>query len=120
MLKEEFKEIKRLTDKVALGKEAVIISIKRSLPQIGTYMPLDFCLDFRGYPNVVIDNMGINAHDKDCGDCDIPPIIVEWEALTVDEIYSLYEKINYCYYNAIIALQKQIDNLNKVEEYFEL
>ena len=42
MLKEEFREIKRLTDKVALEKEAAIISIKRSLPQIGTYMPLDF------------------------------------------------------------------------------
>ena len=117
MLKEEFKEIKRLTDKVALGKKAAIISIKRSLPQIGTYMPLDFCLDFRGYQYVVIDNMGINAYEEDC---DTPTIIVEWEALTVDEIYSLYEKLSYCSYNAITALQNQIATLNIVEEYFKL
>lgn len=117
MLKEEFKEIKRLTDKVALEKEAAIISIKRSLPQIGTYMPLDFCLDFRGYQYVVIDNMGINAYEEDC---DTPTIIVEWEALTVDEIYSLYEKLSYCSYNAITALQNQIATLNIVEEYFKL
>jgi len=117
MLKEDFKEIKRLTDKVALEKEAALISIKRELPQIGTYMPLDFCLDFRGYPYVVIDNMGINAYEEDC---DTPTIIVEWEALTVDEIYSLYEKLSYCSYNAITALQNQIANLNKVEEYFKL
>ena len=117
MLKEEFKEIKRLTDKVALEKEATIIAIKRALPIIGTSMPSDFCLDFRGYPYVAIDNMGINAYEEDC---DTPTIIVEWEALTVDEIYSLYEKLSYCSYNAITALQKQIATLNIVEEYFKL
>ena len=117
MLKEDLQEIKRLTDKVALEKEAAIITIKRALPIIGTSMPLDFCLDFRGYPYVAIDNMGINAYEEDCV---IPTIIVEWEALTVDELYSLYEKISYCSYNAIIALQNQIANLNKVEEYFKL
>ena len=117
MLKEEFKEIKRLTDKVALEKKAALISIKRALPQLDTYMPLDFCLDFRGYPYVVIDNMGINAYEEDC---DTPTIIVEWEALTVDEIYSLYEKLSYCSYNAITALQNQIATLNIVEEYFKL
>lgn len=117
MLKEEFKEIKRLTDKVALEKEAAIIAIKRVLPIIGTSLPLDFCLDFRGYPYVAIDNMGINAYEEDC---DTPTIIVEWEALTVDEIYSLYEKLSYCSYNAITALQNQIATLNIVEEYFKL
>ena len=117
MLKEDLQKIKRLTDKVALEKEAAIIAIKRALPIIGTSMPSDFCLDFRGYPYVAIDNMGIKAYWKDR---DTPTIIVEWEALTVDEIYSLYEKINSCSNNAIIALQNQIANLNKVEEYFEL
>ena len=117
MLREEFKKVKRLTDEVALEKEAAIISIKRSLPQIGTYMPLEFCLDFRGFQYVVINNMGINAYNEDC---DTPPIIVEWEALTVDEIYSLYEKINSCSYNAITALQNQISTLNIVEAYFKL
>ena len=117
MLKEDLQKIKRLTDKVALEKEAAIIAIKRALPIIGTSMPLDFCLDFRGYPYVAIDNMGINAYEEDC---DTPTIIVEWEALTVDELYSLYEKISYCYYNAIITLQNQIANLNIVEEYFKL
>ena len=117
MLKEDLQKTKRLTDKVALEKEAAIIAIKRALPIIGTSMPSDFCLDFRGYPYVAIDNRGIKAY---WGDCDTPTIIVEWEALTVAEIYSLYEKINYCSYNAIIALQNQIANLNKVEEYFEL
>ena len=117
MLREEFKKIKRLTDEVALEKKAAIISIKKSLPQIGTYMPLNLCLDFRGFQYVTIDNMGINACDEDC---DIPPIIVEWEALTVDEIYSVYEKLNSCSYNAITALQNQIATLNMVEEYFKL
>lgn len=117
MLKEEFKEIKRLTDEVALDKKAAIISIKRALPQIGTYMPLYFYLDFRGYPHVVIDNMDIKAYDEDC---DTPSIIVEWEALTVDEIYSLYEKLSDCSYNAITALRNQIATLNIVEEYFKL
>jgi len=116
MLKEKFEEIKRLTDKVALVKEAVIISIKRSLPQIGTYMPLNFCLDFRGYTYVVIDNIGIKAGDEDC---DIG-IIVEWEALTIEELYSLYEKLSDCSHNAITALQNQIATLNKIEEYFKL
>ena len=117
MLKEDLQKIKRLTDKVALEKEAAIIAIKRALPIIGTSMPSDFCLDFRGYPYVAIDNMGINAYEEDC---DTPTIIVEWEALTVDELYSLYEKISYYSDNAIKALQNQIANLNKVEEYFEL
>ena len=117
MLKEDLQKIKRLTDKVALEKEAAIIAIKRALPIIGTSMPLDFCLYFRGYPHVAIDNMGIKAHGEDC---DTPTIIVEWEALTVDELYSLYEQMSYCSYNAIIALQNQIANLNKVEEYFKL
>ena len=117
MLKEDLHKIKRLTDKVALEKEAAIIAIKRALPIIGLLMPLDFYLDFRSYPRVVIDNMGINAYGEDCG---TPYIIVEWEALTVDELYSLYEEINYCSNNAVPALQDQIAILNKVEEYFEL
>ena len=45
---------------------------------------------------------------------------VEWEALTVDELYSLYEKLSSRSYNAITALQDQIANLNQIEEYFEL
>ena len=114
MLKEDLQEIKRLTNKVALEKEAAIIAIIRALPIIGISMPLDFCLDFRGYPNVALDNMGINAYGEDC---DTPTIIVEWEALTVDELYSLYEN---CSYNAITALQNQIATLNIVEEYFKL
>jgi len=117
MLKEEFKKIKKLTDEVALEKEAAIIAIKRALPIIGTSMPLDFCLDFRGYSHVVLDNMGIKAYDEDC---DTPPIIVKWETLTVDELYSLYEKISYYSYNAITALQNQIATLNIIEEYFKL
>ena len=117
MLKEDLHKTKRLTDKVALEKEAAIIAIKRALPIIGTSMPSDFCLDFRGYPYVALDNMGINAYEEDC---DTPTIIVEWEALTVDELYSLYEEINYCSNNAVPALQDQIAILNKVEEYFEL
>ena len=117
MLKEDLHKIKRLTDKVALEKEAAIIAIKRALPIIGASMPLNFSLDFRGYPYVVIDDMGINAYEEDC---DTPTIIVEWEALTVDEIYSLYEKLSYCSYNAITALQNQIATLNIVEEYFKL
>ena len=117
MLKEDLQKIKRLTDKVALEKEAAIIAIKRALPIIGASMPLNFSLDFRGYPYVALDNMGISAYGEDCG---TPYIIVEWEALTVDELYSLYEKINYCSSNAVPALQDQIAILNKVEEYFEL
>lgn len=117
MLKEEFEEIKRLTDEVALVKEAVIISIKKALPKIGTYMPLDFYLDFRGYPYVVIDSVGINAYEEEYG---TRAIIVKWEALTADEIYSLYEKLNHCSYNAITALKNQIASLNIVEEYFNL
>lgn len=117
MLKEEFKEIKRLTDKVALEKEAAIISIKKSLPKIGTYMPLYFYFDFRGYPYVVIDSVGINAYEEECG---TRAIIVKWKALTVDELYSLYKKINSCSYNAITALKNQIATLNEVEEYFKL
>ena len=80
-------------------------------------MPSDFCLDFRGYPYVTIDNMGINVYEENC---DTPTIIVEWEELTVDEIYSLYEKISYYSYKAITALQNQIATLNTVEEYFKL
>ena len=117
MLKEDLQKTKRLTDKVALEKEAAIIAIKRALPIIGLLMPLDFCLDFRGYPYVAIDNRGIKAYREGS---DTPTIIVEWEALTVDELYSLYEKISYCSYNAIITLQNQIDNLNIVEDYFKL
>ena len=79
MLREEFKKIKRLTDTVALEKKAAIISIKKSLPQIGTYMPLYFYFDFRGYPYVVIDSVGINAYEEECG---TRAIIVKWEALT--------------------------------------
>ena len=117
MLKEDLHKIKRLTDKVALEKEAAIIAIKRALPIIGASMPLNFSLDFRGYHYVAIDNMGIKAY---WGGCDAPTIIVEWEALTVDELYSLCKKISYYSDNAIKALQNQIANLNKVEEYFEL
>lgn len=117
MLKEDLQKTKKLIDKVALEKEAAIIAIKRALPIIGTSMPLDFCLDFRGYPYVAIDNRGIKVYGKDC---DTPTKIVEWEALTVDELYSLYEKISYGYYNDIITLQNQITNLNIVEEYFKL
>lgn len=98
MLKKELRKVKRLTDKVALAKEATIIAIKRALPKIGTSIPSDFCLDFRGYPHVTIDNMGIKAYEEDC---DTPSLIVEWEALTVEEIHSLYEIINYYYYKAI-------------------
>ena len=65
MLKEDLQKTKRLTDKVALAKEAAIIAIKRALPQIGTYMPLEFCLDFRGFQYVVINNMGIDAYNED-------------------------------------------------------
>lgn len=117
MLKEEFKEIKRLTDKVALEKKETIVSIKEALPLIDTYVSLEFHLSFRGYPYVVIDNMGINAYEENCA---TPTIIVEWEALTVEEIDSLYSHISYCFYNAITALKNQISILNKVEEYFKL
>lgn len=117
MLKEDIKEIQGLTNKVALKKEVAILAIKKALPMLNTYMPLEFHLEFRGYSCILIDNMGINAYEEDC---DTPAIIVEWEALTVDELYSLYEKLSYCSYNAITALQNQIATLNKVEEYFKL
>ena len=83
MLKEEIKEMKTLSAKIEIARREAILELRSSLEAIGSYMPLRFDMDFRGYRTILLDAMGVNAYG--IGRTAIAEI-AEWEYLTAEEL----------------------------------
>lgn len=114
MLKEEIKEMERLSAKIEIARRKAVLEIRSSLKLIN-YMPLRFDMDFRGYRTILLDEMGVSAY----GICstDIAEI-VEWDYLTAEEILNIHCYLVRATQVTILDMEDQLKELESVREYF--
>ena len=116
MFKEEIRDIKTLSARIEIARREALLELRSSLEVIGSYMPLRFDMDFRGYKTILLDAMGVSAYG--IGSTSIAEI-VEWDYLTAEEILNIY----YCLVRAtqvtIMDMNDQLKELESVKEYFK-
>ena len=116
MLKEELKEMKTLSAKIEIARREAILNLMSSLEVIGSYMPLTFDMEFRGYKTICLDGMGVSAYR--IGSTSIAEI-VEWEYLTAEEVLNIHCYIVRATQVTIMDIQDQLKELESVKEYFK-
>ena len=115
MLKEELNEIKTLSAKIEIARREALLEIRSSLELIGSYMPLRFDMDFRGYKTILLDTMGVSAYG--IGSTDIDEI-VEWDYLTAEELLNIHYYLVRATQVTILDMKDQLKELESVKEYF--
>ena len=116
MLKEEIAEIKMLSAKIEIARREVVLELRSSLELIGSYMPLRFDMDFRGYKTILLDEMGVNAYG--IGSTSIAEI-VEWDYLTAEELLDIHCYLVRATQVTILDMKDQLSELESVKEYFK-
>ena len=116
MLKEEIEEIKALTAKTEIVLRETILEVRNSLEAIGSYMPLRFDMDFRGYKTILLDEMGVNAYG--IGSTSIAEI-AEWDYLTAEELLNIHYYLVRATQVTILDMKDQLSELESVKEYFK-
>ena len=116
MLKEEIAEIKMLSAKIEIARREVVLELRSSLELIGSYMPLRFDMDFRGYKTILLDGMGVNAYG--IGSTSIAEI-VEWDYLTAEELLNIHCYLVRATQVVILDMKDQLSELESVKEYFK-
>ena len=116
MLKEEIKEMKTLSAKIELARREAILEMRSSLEVIGSYMPLRFDMDFRGYKTIKLDEMGVSAYG--IGSTAIEEI-VEWDYLTAEEVLNIHCYLVRATQVTILDMKDQLSELESVKEYFK-
>ena len=116
MLKEEIEEMKTLSAKIEIARREVVLEIRSSLELIGSYMPLRFDMDFRGYKAILLDEMGVNAYG--IGSPSIAEI-VEWDYLTAEELLNIHYYIVRATQVTILDMTDQLKELESVRDYFK-
>ena len=116
MLKDEIKEIKTLSAKIEIARREVVLELRSSLEVIGSYMPLRFDMDFRGYRTILLDEMGVNAYG--IGSTSIAEI-VEWDYLTAEELLNVHCYLVRATQVTILDMKDQLSELESVKEYFK-
>lgn len=107
--------MERLSAKIEIARREAILEIRSSLELIGSYMPLRFDMDFRGYKTILLDTMGVNAYG--IGSISIAEI-VEWEYLTAEELLSIHCYLVRATQVTILDMEDQLKELESVKEYF--
>ena len=116
MLKEEIKEMEMLSAKIEIARREAVLGIRSSLELIGSYMPLRFDMDFRGYKTILLDEMGVNAYG--IGSTSIAEI-VEWDYLTAEELLNIHYYLVRATQVTILDMKDQLSELESVKEYFK-
>ena len=116
MLKEEIKEIKTLSAKIEIARREAVLELRSSLEAIGSYMPLRFDMDFRGYKTILLDEMGVSAYG--IGSTSIAEI-VEWEYLTAEELLNVHCYLVRATQVTILDMTDQLKELESVKEYYK-
>jgi len=116
MLKEELKEMKKLSAKIEIARREAILGLMSSLEVIGSYMPLTFDMEFRGYQTISLDGMGVSAYG--IGSTSIAEI-TEWEYLTTEEILNIHCYIVRATQVTIMDMEDQLFQLESVKEYYK-
>lgn len=116
MLKEAIAEMETLSAKIEMAKQEALIKLRSSLELLGSYMPLTFDMEFRGFQTIRLDGIDVSAYRV--GSTSVAEI-VEWEHLTAEEILNIY----YCLVRAtqvtITDMNDQLKELESVKEYFK-
>lgn len=116
MLKEEIKEMKSLSARIEIARREALLELRSSLERIGSYMPLRFDMDFRGYKTILLDEMGVNAYRV--GSTSIAEI-AEWEYLTAEEVLNIHCYLVRATQVTILDMKDQLKELESVKEYFK-
>ena len=116
MFKEEIKEMKTLSAKLEIARREAVLEIRSSLELIGSYMPLRFDMDFRGYKTILLDGMGVNAYG--IGSTSIAEI-VEWDYLTAEDLLNIHCYLVRATQVTILDMKDQLSELESVKEYFK-
>ena len=116
MLKEEIREIKSLSAKIEIARREVILEIRSSLELLGSYMPLRFDMDFRGFQTIRLDEMGVSAYST--GSTSVAEI-VEWDYLTAEEVLNIHCHIVRATQVTILDMTDQLSELESVRDYFK-
>ena len=116
MLKEEIKEMEMLSAKIEIARREAVLELRSSLELIGSYMPLRFDMDFRGYKTILLDEMGVNAYG--IGSTSITEI-VEWDYLTAEELLNVHCYLVRATQVTILDMKDQLSELESVKEYFK-
>ena len=115
MLKKEIEEMKRLSAKIELARREAVLAMRSSIELIGSYMPLTFNMDFRGYKTIKLDEMGVSAYEVGSTSIDE---IVEWDYLTAEEILNIHCYLVRATQVTILDMEDQLKELESVKEYF--
>lgn len=116
MLKEEIKDMKTISAQIEIARREALLELRSSLEVIGSYMPLTFDMNFRGYQTVSLDGMGVSAYRV--GNTSIAEI-AEWEYLTAEEIINIHCYIVRATQVTIMDMKDQLKELESVKEYFK-
>ena len=116
MLKEDIEEMKTLSARIEITRREVVLEMRSSLGLIGSYMPLRFDMDFRGYKTILLDEMGVNAYG--IGSTSIAEI-VEWDYLTAEELLDIHCYLVRATQVTILDMKDQLSELESVKEYFK-
>lgn len=116
MFKEEIRDIKTLSARIEIARREALLELRSSLEVIGSYMPLTFDMEFRGFQTIRLDGIDVSAYRV--GSTSVAEI-VEWEHLTAEEILNIY----YCLVRAtqvtIMDMNDQLKELESVRDYFK-
>lgn len=116
MLKEEIRYMKTISALTEIARREALLEIRNSLEVIGSYMPLTFNMNFRGYQTVSLDSMGVSAYRV--GSTSIAEI-AEWEYLTAEEILNIHCYIVRATQVTIMDMNDQLKELESVRDYFK-
>ena len=116
MFKDDLKEMKTLSAKIEIARREAVLELRSSLEVIGSYMPLRFDMDFRGYRTILLDEMGVNAYG--IGSTSIAEI-VEWDYLTAEELLNIHCYLVRATQVTILDMKDQLSELESVKEYFK-
>ena len=116
MLKEDLKEMEMLSAKIEIARREAVLEIRSSLEAIGSYMPLRFDMDFRGYQTILLDGMGVSAYG--IGSTSIAEI-AEWDYLTAEELLNVHCYLVRATQVTILDMKDQLSELESVKEYFK-
>ena len=116
MFKEEIRDIKTLSARIEIARREALIELRSSLEVIGSYMPLTFDMEFRGFQTIRLDGMGVSAYN--IGNTSIAEI-VEWDYLTAEEVLNIHCYLVRATQVTILDMTDQLSELESVKEYFK-
>lgn len=108
--------MRTLSALIEVVRREALLELRNSLEVIGSYMPLTFDMEFRGYKTVSLDGMGVSAYRV--GSTSIAEI-AEWEYLTAEEVLNIHCYIVRATQVTMMDMKDQLKELESVRDYFK-